>query len=159
MFKLNNQFWKKTIKLIFFVPRNVTQISGFAFLIAKNSKSSKKIFFWKNSFQLICALFLAECENFLKMNGSRDILTFGEFTQNLLRNFAKFIGKYLSQSLFFNKIAGLRPDDTKKVSHSIWQIFLYKTAPLLRDLALPRVDWDFSLSSDLARLHDYTMWL
>ena len=60
---------------------------------------------------------------------------------------------------FFNKIAGLRPDDTKKVSHSIWQIFLYKTAPLLHDLALPRVDWDFSLSSNLARLRDYTMWL
>ena len=27
----------------------------------------------------------------------------------VLRNFAKFTGKHLCQSLFFNKVAGLRP--------------------------------------------------
>ena len=29
--------------------------------------------------------------------------------REVLRNFAKFAGKYLCQSLFFNKVAGLRP--------------------------------------------------
>ena len=29
--------------------------------------------------------------------------------QGVLRNFAKFIGKHLCQSLFFNKVAGPRP--------------------------------------------------
>ena len=29
--------------------------------------------------------------------------------KDVLRNFAKFIGKHLCQSLFFNKVAGLRP--------------------------------------------------
>ena len=29
--------------------------------------------------------------------------------EGVLRNYAKFIGKYLCQSLFFNKVAGLRP--------------------------------------------------
>ena len=30
-------------------------------------------------------------------------------TKGVLRNFAKFTGKHLCQSLFFNKVAGLRP--------------------------------------------------
>ena len=29
--------------------------------------------------------------------------------KGILRNFAKFTGKQLCQSLFFNKVAGLRP--------------------------------------------------
>ena len=29
--------------------------------------------------------------------------------KSVLRNFTKFTGKYLCQSLFFNKVAGLRP--------------------------------------------------
>ena len=29
--------------------------------------------------------------------------------KGVLRNFAKFTGKYLCQGLFFNKVAGLRP--------------------------------------------------
>ena len=29
--------------------------------------------------------------------------------KGVLRNFAKFTGKHLCQSLFFNKVAGLRP--------------------------------------------------
>ena len=29
--------------------------------------------------------------------------------KSILRNFAKFTGKHLCQSLFFNKVAGLRP--------------------------------------------------
>ena len=39
--------------------------------------------------------------------------------ENVLRNFAKFIGKHLCQSLFFNRVAGLRP--SKK--ESLAQVF------------------------------------
>ena len=31
------------------------------------------------------------------------------YKRSVLKNFAKFTGKYLCQSLFFNKVAGLRP--------------------------------------------------
>ena len=31
-------------------------------------------------------------------------------SKGVLRNFAKFTGKQLCQSLFFNKVAGLRPE-------------------------------------------------
>ena len=31
------------------------------------------------------------------------------YKKGVLRNFAKFVGKHLCQSLFFNKVAGLRP--------------------------------------------------
>ena len=30
--------------------------------------------------------------------------------KGVLKNFIKFIGKYLCQRLFFNKVAGLRPE-------------------------------------------------
>ena len=33
----------------------------------------------------------------------------GVLKKGVLRNFAKFTGKHLCQSLFFNKVAGLRP--------------------------------------------------
>ena len=32
------------------------------------------------------------------------------YKKGVLRNFAKFTGKHLCQGLFFNKVAGLRPD-------------------------------------------------
>ena len=34
--------------------------------------------------------------------------------QGVLKNFAEFLGKHLSQSLFFNKVAGLRPATSLK---------------------------------------------
>ena len=34
--------------------------------------------------------------------------------KGVLRNFAKFTGKHLRQSLFFNKVAGLRPATSLK---------------------------------------------
>ena len=34
--------------------------------------------------------------------------------KGVLRNFAEFTGKYLCQSLFFNKVAGLRPETLLK---------------------------------------------
>ena len=38
----------------------------------------------------------------------------GVLKKDVLRNFAKFTGKHLCQSLFFNKVAGLRPATLSK---------------------------------------------
>ena len=38
----------------------------------------------------------------------------GVLLKGVFRNFAKFTGKYLCQSLFFNKVAGLRPSSYLK---------------------------------------------
>ena len=37
--------------------------------------------------------------------------------KGVLRNFTKFTGKHLRQSLFFNKVAGLRPKNTFLTEH------------------------------------------
>ena len=37
--------------------------------------------------------------------------------KGVLKNFAKFIGKHLCQSVFFNEVAGLRPATLLKKSH------------------------------------------
>ena len=41
--------------------------------------------------------------------------------KGVLRNFAKLTGKHLCQNLFFNKVAGLRPDFIKK--ETLAQVF------------------------------------
>ena len=38
----------------------------------------------------------------------------GVLEKVVYKNFAKFTGKHLCQSLFFNKVAGLRPNISKK---------------------------------------------
>ena len=40
--------------------------------------------------------------------------------KGVLRNFTKFTGKHLCQSLFFNKVAGLRPFHTEQ----LWWLLL-----------------------------------
>ena len=40
--------------------------------------------------------------------------------KSVLRNFAKFTGRHLCQSLFFNKVAGLRPRTLLKKRLSHW---------------------------------------
>ena len=52
-------------------------------------------------------------------------------TRGVLRNFAKFIGKQLWQSFFFNKVAGLRPATLlkKRLWHSCFPV---KFAKFLR---------------------------
>ena len=42
--------------------------------------------------------------------------------KGVLRNFAKFTGKHLRQSLFFNKVAGLRPATSLK-KETLAQVF------------------------------------
>ena len=61
----------------------------------------------------------------------------------VLRNFSKFTGKHLCQSLFFNKVAGLRPKAcnfikretlAQVLSCELWEIckniFFYRTPPV-----------------------------
>ena len=47
--------------------------------------------------------------NLLQIGTSRSIRPEVFCKKGFLRNFAKFTGKHLCQSLFFNKVAGLRP--------------------------------------------------
>ena len=55
--------------------------------------------------------------------------------KGVLRNFAKFTGKHLCQSLFFNKVAGLRPATLLK--KRLWhRCFPVKFAKFLRTLFL-----------------------
>ena len=50
--------------------------------------------------------------------------------KGVLKNFAKFTGKHLCQSLFFNKVASLRPTTLSK--ESLWHrcTFFYRTPPV-----------------------------
>ena len=41
--------------------------------------------------------------------------------KGVLRNFTKLTGKYLCQSLFLNKLAGLRPEE--KIKETLAQVF------------------------------------
>ena len=55
--------------------------------------------------------------------------------KGFLRNFAKFTGKHLCQSLFFNKVAGLRPATVLK--KRLWRTcFLVNFAKFLRTFFL-----------------------
>ena len=57
----------------------------------------------------------------------------------VLRNFAKFIGKRLSQGLFFNKFAGLRPETLLK--KRLWVSFFNKFAGLRPETLLKKRLW------------------
>ena len=46
------------------------------------------------------------------------------FEESLIRNFAKFEGKHLCESLFFNKVVGLSPATLLKVT--LAQVFFYQ---------------------------------
>ena len=45
-----------------------------------------------------------------KMSASRNSHQRCSMKKSVLRNFTKFAGKHLCQSLFFNKVGGLRPE-------------------------------------------------
>ena len=45
------------------------------------------------------------------------------FKKGVLTNFAKFTGKHLGQNLFFNRVAGLRPETLLK-RESVTGVFL-----------------------------------
>ena len=48
------------------------------------------------------------------------------FKKGVLRNFAKFTGKHLCQSLFFNKVAGLRPATLLEKKETLAQVFSWE---------------------------------
>ena len=47
------------------------------------------------------------------------------YKKGVLRNFAKFTGKHLCQSLFFNNVAGLRPATLLK-NETVAQVFSFE---------------------------------
>ena len=52
--------------------------------------------------------------------------------KGVLRNFAKFTGKHLYQSLFFNKVAGLRPATLFK-KETLAQVFCCEFCEISKD--------------------------
>ena len=57
------------------------------------------------------------------------------YKKDVLRNFAKFIGKHLCQSLFLNTVAGLRPESLAQVFSCEFckisrNVFSYRTPPV-----------------------------
>ena len=60
--------------------------------------------------------------------------------KSFLRNFTKFTGKHLCQSLFFNKVAGIRPVTLLK--KRLWHMcFLVNFMKLLKTLFLTEHLW------------------
>ena len=73
--------------------------------------------------------------------------------KGVLRNFAKFTGKHLCQSLYFNKVAGLRPATLlkKKLWHRCFPVnFAKLRTPFLQNtsgrLLLEMGDYSFYFS-------------
>ena len=57
-------------------------------------------------------------------NGVVLLSLFATVIKSVLRNFAKFTGKHLCQSLFFNEVAGLRPQACKFIKNeTLAQLF------------------------------------
>ena len=52
--------------------------------------------------------------------------------KGVLENFAKFLGKHLCQSLFFNKVAGLRPATLLK--KRLAQVFSYEFCEISKNI-------------------------
>ena len=83
--------------------------------------------FWQHSAWL---LFLSKKSNFwnLKATSSHQWCS---VRKSVLRNFVKFTGKHLCQSLFYNKVAGLRP--ATSLNKRLWhRCFLVNFAKFLR---------------------------
>ena len=55
------------------------------------------------------------------------------YKKGVLRNFTKFTGKHLCQSLFFNKVAGLRPEACNFIKkETLAQVFPVNFVKFLR---------------------------
>ena len=83
--------------------------------------------------------------------------------RSFLRNFVKFTGKHLCQSLFFNKVAGLRPTTLlrKRFWHRCFPVNFAKflRAPFLQNspgqMLLIWVRWVHSFSVNITLLWDF----
>ena len=88
---------------------------------------------------LTCRFFMLCCIQSLFLNQSGNQFSLYRqkqppevfYKKGVLRNFAKFTGKYLCQSLFFNKVAGLR--SLTLIKNKLWcRCFPVNFAKLLR---------------------------
>ena len=66
--------------------------------------------------------------------------------KDVLRNFTKFTGKHLCQSLFFNKVAGLRPATLlkKRLWHNFFTEHLWTTASVIHTYLTDLIKNDLS---------------
>ena len=56
------------------------------------------------------------------------------FKKGVHRNFAKFIGKHLCQSLLFNKVAGLSPEPYNLIKkETLAQVFFHELCEISKD--------------------------
>ena len=60
--------------------------------------------------------------------------------KDILRNFTKFTGKHLCQSLFFNKVAGLRPETLLK-KETLAQVFSCKFCQISKNAFFTEYLW------------------
>ena len=60
--------------------------------------------------------------------------------KNVLRNFAKFTGKHLCQSRFFNKVAGLRPATLLK-KEALAQVFSWEVCKISKNTFYTEHHW------------------
>ena len=56
------------------------------------------------------------CAHYMCRSSCQDVFC----KKSVLKNFTKFTGKHLCQSLFFNKVAGLRPETCNFIEKIIW---------------------------------------
>ena len=75
--------------------------------------------------------------------------------KGVLRNFAKFTGKHLCQSLYFNKVAGLRPATLLK--QRLWhRCFLVNIAKFLGTPFFTEHFWWLLLERNKSKLYPRT---
>ena len=80
----------------------------------RNSLFPVNFIFYSELFQFLCIL----VEGYQYRSSRPDVL----FKKVVLKGLSKFIGKHLCQSLFFNKVAGLRPA-TEIKKETLTQVF------------------------------------
>ena len=67
--------------------------------------------------------------------------------KGVLRNFAKFTGNYLRQSLYFNKVAGLRPEASNFIKiEALVLVFSYEFCEISKNNFLTEDVWRLLLS-------------
>ena len=121
----NDTFGKKNI--------TTTEIV-FIQLLSCNVVSKQKKWKWKHRIPWHVHTFKSHLNSEI---GSPIFLLFGSWSlvrsshpevlcrKGALRNFAKFTGKHLSQSLFFNKVAGLRPKVCIFIKKRLWHGYFH----------------------------------
>ena len=89
----------------------------------RNSLFPVNFIFYSELFQFLCIL----VEGYQYRSSRPDVL----FKKVVLKGLSKFIGKHLCQSLFFNKVAGLRPA-TKIKKGNMTQVFSCEFCQILK---------------------------